>query len=924
MIQNHIITILVLCSFSLGVLGQGVDAVIDNTDSFTCYKTINFWIEGAVGDDFEVHYGDGVVESFDEQELEEKEYTYSDSGCYTFMLIAKSGGQTDTARYGFCIVDPEVDFNYTHNSNCITDKGYGVAFENTSTITPPDVMIPDDLYVWNFGDGSLYNGFEAEHDYTYPGRHKVTLELNVRGCNASATDIIEISTDTGLVEGIIAEESCPCNEYSLSAEGTADEYTWYIQNIDSGGEVELVGERVNYTFEYPGQRNVTLIGKDESTGCIYRRDRVIEVCPNDLISSRSNDQWVIGEGSVFDFTSGSLNISNNVSPMISYEAVASMSDHLTGELLFYTNGIKVYNRNHQVMLNGDSLKGNPITSSSQGCLIIPMPGNEDRYYIFTNSGFTNAGSPSTQGYHYAVVDMTLDNGLGGVLPTSKNTPVFTGPCSEAPFYRVMHESQSGVTRQLRTCSSNASYWYVIPACYDNFYAYLITESGIALPVESSFPRVDNFEICNTFGCSAFSRDGSLFAIAENTWCGYKANNVPTRIRIFDFDLNTGQLSNPKVIFAPTGTTWDIEFSPDNAIIYYSGDSNKLYQASIKELDMTKTRLIHNGAGFNNKGYTTIELAADGKIYIKANATDTFSVINNPNIYGIGCDFQPVGVDMGQTNTLYKGMQNFVPLNVIYRDSVVADFEIDSSACMASQITLHDNTNYLNAGDCSFYKGDYLWDFGDGMTSTEVDSVHHVYNEPGNYQVKLIVNANRSCASDTFEKEIVIAASSAYISGGDTLFVENGQIIGINIEGGHLYQWIDVEGLSCSNCPNPFVDIDESQWYKVVITDTVSNCTFEDSVFVQVGTELFIPNAFSPNSDGLQDEFRIIASGFKYWELTIYSRVGRRMYILNEQNNKWEGKINNRFARMGTYTYSFIGEDYEEEVLSKSGTITILK
>src|SRR6185295_10516236 len=95
------------------------------------------------------------------------------------------------------------------------------------------------------------------------------------------------------------------------------------------------------------------------------------------------------------------------SAMSQYEGSASIADE-NGDLLFYTDGLSVWNKNHQIMPNGSGMLGNP--SSTQSALIIPVPSSDSLYYIFVCDGGTA---------HYSQLDMTLNGGLGD-LNTIKN------------------------------------------------------------------------------------------------------------------------------------------------------------------------------------------------------------------------------------------------------------------------------------------------------------------------------------------------------------------------------------------------------------------------------------------------------------------------------------------------------------------------
>src|SRR5699024_5150448 len=138
------------------------------------------------------------------------------------------------------------------------------------------------------------------------------------------------------------------------------------------------------------------------------------------------------------------------------EGSASISDH-EGNLLFYTDGNTVYNAEHQIMQNGDGLLGHE--SSSQSAIITPDPGDEERYYIFAvDYQF------GEDGLTYSVVDMNLDNGLGGILSNQKNILLET-PVAEK-LTATYHENGQDI-------------WVISHRMNNNeFVAYLITSNGV--------------------------------------------------------------------------------------------------------------------------------------------------------------------------------------------------------------------------------------------------------------------------------------------------------------------------------------------------------------------------------------------------------------------------------------------------------------
>lgn len=141
---------------------------------------------------------------------------------------------------------------------------------------------------------------------------------------------------------------------------------------------------------------------------------------NLLHAQQLNNQWRFGVNQGIDFNApGPTAVSNSV--INTPEGCASVADPLNGQLLFYTDGTTVWNRNNVVMQNGTGLTGRsaPLQTSTTAAMICPRPGNSQQYYIFT---IDRQGSPN--GLRYSLVDMSLEGGLGAIVAGQKNILLF--------------------------------------------------------------------------------------------------------------------------------------------------------------------------------------------------------------------------------------------------------------------------------------------------------------------------------------------------------------------------------------------------------------------------------------------------------------------------------------------------------------------
>ncbi len=198
------------------------------------------------------------------------------------------------------------------------------------------------------------------------------------------------------------------------------------------------------------------------------------------------------------------------------EGGSAISDR-NGQLLFYSDGIYVWNKQHVVMPNGGVLAGGH-GSSTQSCVIIPKTFDERQYYIFATD---EEGGP--WGLTYSVVDMTLNSGNGDV--TIKNIRLVT-PASEK-VTAVMHCNKKG-------------YWVI---CHkygsDAFYSYLATDTGVnTTPVISHAGAFIPITYATMAGALKASPDGRKLVAATGE----------TAVELFDFDNATGVVSNSASIF----------------------------------------------------------------------------------------------------------------------------------------------------------------------------------------------------------------------------------------------------------------------------------------------------------------------------------------------------------------------------------------
>lgn len=442
-----------------------------------------------------------------------------------------------------------------------------------------------------------------------------------------------------------------------------------------------------------------------------------------LYAQNESNIWYFGGQAGVDFNGDTPATLNN-GQMNTLEGTATISNS-SGQLLFYTNGEKVWNRNHELMSNGTDLKGN--SSSSQSCIIIPKPDSQNLYYIFTTDEFGNSN-----GLRYSEVDMSLANGFGNVN-SNKNILLAAPTCEKLTAIRK---------------SDSSGFWIVAHDYGSNkFMSYSVTNAGVnSIPIVSAV-GVPITTPAGTVGYIKASFDGKKIVS-----CNYLKN-----LEILDFNALTGRLSNAKEINSKVAN-YSAEFSPSGKFLYVTTGSGNYIQ-EVVQYDLEAPNISASGVvlGTTNSQFGALQLASNGKIYVSLANSQYLGVVHDPENLGLNCSFEKDGIFIGPGVGVFG-----LPQPLPDRFSV---FVASRAMCLGSstQFTMTSNQEIISAN----------WDFGDGITSTEL-SPSHIYTSTGTYIVRVIVQSvsgfttqtsrvviSETPLSKTIKDKVVCASDALY-------------------------------------------------------------------------------------------------------------------------------------------------------------------
>lgn len=114
-------------------------------------------------------------------------------------------------------------------------------------------------------------------------------------------------------------------------------------------------------------------------------------------------------------------------------------------------------------------------------------------------------------------------------------------------------------------------------------------------------------------------------------------------------------------------------------------------------------------------------------------------------------------------------------------------------------------------------------------------------------------------------------------------------------------------------------------YRVKVTFLNSTeVSYSNQVRVAQGFSAYIPTAFSPNNDGLNDVFEVKGRFVNAVHLQIYNRWGQVIFESKGTNPSWDGRLNGKAAPTGAYIYSFTAQDLNGQTISRTGSVTLVK
>lgn len=703
-----------------------------------------------------------------------------------------------------------------------------------------------------------------------------------------------------------------------------------------------------------------------------------------------NNNWCFGIRAGISFGPGG--IKTYLSNTSGIENCATVSDRTTGKLLFYTDGFSVYDTTHLTMPNGYGVGDDKIGTSVQGSLIVPFSLDSTKYYLFS---LDHWGS-SKSFLRYSVIDMTLNGGLGDVVPGLKGIII-----------------DSNLTEAMTAINSCSQTWIATVKKGSNVInMILVTPSGIS-SVRVSSPKPYPYT-GKGLVTARFSPDVRKLCLT----IGNGVNDV-SFVALYDFEVNTGLVKNGIVIDTVFGKEefYGCEFSPDSKKLFVDAKiSQVMYQYNLEYTDAASIRASRKVIAKSSALYGSPQLGPDNDIYFTELGSMYVQKIINPNAMSPGCVFVPNAIQLTFPSINSYTLPQLI--RMIGEKPYIRGTRKDTIVCYGSY-TIHADKNhekYLwsdnSSADSLFINTsglytvkitdscfDYIDTFnvtlepglqidlgpdtaicpgvsielknrlsskGTALWSTGATSSSINLRSPGAYSLSLtysVCHISDTIVISDLQTPVVTLRSDTTACQKDSIYLQpNAQLpgttyawstgdttAGINTAA-KGFVWLTISYKDCKasdtvlirNIPQPYLDLgpDTLMCYGKTLTlpavlfandstnflwsngSTQPRYTVRDNELVKVrmsnrcGTsedsvivtyrvcEVWIPTAFSPNGDGLNDYFHMLGDvkNVSFFRMSVYNRWGQMVFSADDVRSGWDGRLKGKDAELGTYYY----------------------
>lgn len=911
-------------------------------------------------------------------------YSFPNAGNQKITIVAlnpTSDGCTGEQILDFEIVinhKPFADFTVNYTS-CISDSA---RFSSTATVTTGNTLTNWD---WKIGSGELKTGRNVSHLFSSSGTYAVshTVKTNF-GC-VSDTVVKNITVNPKPVAAFTLSGPFCVNRpitfpnTSTTAVGSINRWYWIMGN----GQVFDRNSGDPFTYAFPATGTYTIKLVVSSSGCasdtvqqtitvgaIPAPNFILpEVCLNDAIAVFNNTS-TIGDGTIaqatwhWNFGNANATTGNpNTSTQQNGRHRYSSAGVYDVKLIATSNLGCADSLTQKLTVNGDNPNANfDVVTSGNLCSNLPVQirnrstvnfGSITRVIVYWNWGVNNN-------------DTTQDETPALDKVYTKQYSIFSSPSVKQAQIRLLAFSGDiCVDEFIRSITLHAK-----PD------PRIITIPSICLDAANR-PLTQGFDAGSNTGQGTYSGSGVInpggifdprsagvgvhtirYAFLTSAGC---SDSTTGTIRVWpspsaDFNISSITCRNGPITFSNTS------IANANTIINWNwnyGDGTSENRSNGNPF----TRTYATAQNYNVNLRVTTDSGCVSTVTTKSLTVHPLPVVdfdlppgvvclpegravfnNKTNVGGTGgtpisylWSFGLPGATSTQINPVFN-FNSTGPFSIVLR-ATSARGCVDSTSKQITNIVAQPLVNWaanprevclgdvINFTDLSNPLGNVItqwnWNFGDG-SSSNLKNPSRIYQSAGTFTVSMHFNTAVGCLSDTINRQVIVHPYPLVDAGPDQFVLAGGEVMlkaSVSGSSGYQYKWTPATWLNNPGILQPTAKPMDDVLYTLTVTG-LGGCSDADEVLITYLLKPEIPNAFSPNNDGINDTW-IIKHLDTYPGATVqvFDRYGKAVLRSEGYNKTWDGTSNGRPMPAGVYYYII---DPKNGLKPITGSVTIIR
>ncbi len=797
--------------------------------------------------------------------------TYPASGTYSVMLQVTSAQGCISSITNTVLVNPNPVVSFSVTNNC---TGSNFSFVNNSTISPGSITQSN----WSFGDGGNSSLTTPQHIYSPAGTYLVTLtETSNKGCVSSANQNIiaypkpVINFSAGAVCQL---QPSVFNNTSTITSGSISSFNW---DFTSDGVIDNSTQNPNYTYSQGGNFNCTLHAVSDM-GCKDSLTKIVTVYLNPIANFNSP---AVCLGSPTPFTDASTSQNGTINGWAwDYTSNGTFDSNLQS-----ANTIYPYAATYSVTLQVTSSMG-CFGSATQTVVVNPKPNSlfsvnnacVGSVFAFTNTSTISNGN----------IVQSLWN-FGDGTNSSQTAPPHT--YANATTYTIILTE----TSNFGCVSTYTQNVVAYPKPVVNFSAIPVCQLQATIFNNTSTIPSGNVP---SYGWD-FTSNGTIDNTIQNTSNVYPQGG--------NFLCTLHAISDKGCVDSATKTV----------VVYYNPVANFTAPSSCYTQAMQFTNTSTSQSG--NITIWDWDYTSDGNFD---------NTLQNPaNVYATTGTF----LVTLQVQTNY-GCMNIIKKSVHVNPAPVAAFAVSQQkGCPDNMCVSMLNNSTLQGGSIAHW----LWNFGDNSVSSTQNSPVHCY-KTGTYNISLLVISDSGCTStSTINNAITVypkpVAGFTYTPG--NVDIAEPLVTFVNeAQGASNYLYFISDGFVVTGQASFSHEFTSNNAQIYTVLQVVTNSfgckdSIEHDIKINPAYTFYIPNAFTPNSDGTNEVFKGTGIGIKNYTMMIFDRWGELIFQSDDLEKGWDGTFKGKGGEKvqeGVYVWKVQLRDETNKEHDFDGTVSVIK